>query len=373
MKSSLLIGSFVIAVSSALAAPNAPSTPPIPSAPPTAPAAPAAPAAPTAPKPAVSASSHVTVTIEAGGKKETHEIDLGNTPMLKIDGPIKLEGGADAPHRGEAGTLTLTSAAKNLSNIVVSGGSLILNSGPTPWLGVTVDEVSDELRAQLPIERGAGLVVRSVVPDGPAAQAGLQIHDVLVKLDDQLLVNGNQLSALVRMKKDGEKARLTYFRGGKSSTTEAQIRMREEAYTGNTTINTTISGGIFQPERTAEMMVVDKDGHVLVSRTPPDLSAVTAKVERILRAAGVDDKTITETERTIAEAARAASSAVSSIESAGGDAASQIKNATDQVARSMEKARAAAEQARKKGEEARGRIEKQLEKQPDPKKNPPAE
>jgi len=365
MKSSLLIGSFVIAVSSALAAPNAPSTPPIPSAPPTAPAAPAAPAAPTAPKPAVSASSHVTVTIEAGGKKETHEIDLGNTPMLKIDGPIKLEGGADAPHRGEAGTLTLTSAAKNLSNIVVSGGSLILNSGPTPWLGVTVDEVSEELRAQLPIERGAGLVVRSVVPDGPAAQAGLQIHDVLVKLDDQLLVNGNQLSALVRMKKDGEKARLTYFRGGKSSTTEAQIRMREEAYTGNTTINTTISG--------AEMMVVDKDGHVLVSRTPPDLSAVTAKVERILRAAGVDDKTITETERTIAEAARAASSAVSSIESAGGDAASQIKNATDQVARSMEKARAAAEQARKKGEEARGRIEKQLEKQPDPKKNPPAE
>ena len=365
MKSSLLIGSLVIAISSALAAPNAPSTPPIPSAPPTAPAAPAAPAAPTAPKPAVSASSHVTVTIEAGGKKETHEIDLGNTPMLKIDGPIKLEGGADAPHRGEAGTLTLTSAAKNLSNIVVSGGSLILNSGPTPWLGVTVDEVSDELRAQLPIERGAGLVVRGVVPDGPAAQAGLQIHDVLVKLDDQLLVNGNQLSALVRMKKDGEKARLTYFRGGKSSTTEAQIRMRDEAYTGNTTINTTISG--------AEMMVVDKDGHVLVSRTPPDLSAVTAKVERILRAAGVDDKTITETERTIAEAARAASSAVSSIESAGGDAASQIKNATDQVARSMEKARAAAEQARKKGEEARGRIEKQLEKQPDPKKDPPAE
>ena len=365
MKSSLLIGSLVIAISSALAAPNAPSTPPIPSAPPTAPAAPAAPAAPTAPKPAVSASSHVTVTIEAGGKKETHEIDLGNTPMLKIDGPIKLEGGADAPHRGEAGTLTLTSAAKNLSNIVVSGGSLIFNSGPTPWLGVTVDEVSDELRAQLPIERGAGLVVRSVVPDGPAAQAGLQIHDVLVKLDDQLLVNGNQLSALVRMKKDGEKARLTYFRGGKSSTTEAQIRMRDEAYTGNTTINTTISG--------AEMMVVDKDGHVLVSRTPPDLSAVTAKVERILRAAGVDDKTITETERTIAEAARAASSAVSSIESAGGDAASQIKNATDQVARSMEKARAAAEQARKKGEEARGRIEKQLEKQPDPKKDPPAE
>ena len=365
MKSSLLIGSLVIAISSALAAPNAPSTPPIPSAPPTAPAAPAAPAAPTAPKPAVSASSHVTVTIEAGGKKETHEIDLGNTPMLKIDGPIKLEGGADAPHRGEAGTLTLTSAAKNLSNIVVSGGSLIFNSGPTPWLGVTVDEVSDELRAQLPIERGAGLVVRSVVPDGPAAQAGLQIHDVLVKLDDQLLVNGNQLSALVRMKKDGEKARLTYFRGGKSSTTEAQIRMREEAYTGNTTINTTISG--------AEMMVVDKDGHVLVSRTPPDLSAVTAKVERILRAAGVDDKTITETERTIAEAARAASSAVSSIESAGGDAASQIKNATDQVARSMEKARAAAESARKQAEEARGRIEKQLEKQPDPKKDPAAQ
>jgi hypothetical protein len=353
MKSSLLINSLMIAVSSALAAPNEP----------TAPSTPAPPAKP----PTVSASSHVTVTIESGGKKETHEIDLGNTPTLKIDGPIKLEGGADAPHRGDAGTLMVTSAAKYLSNIV-SGGTVLLNSGPAPWLGVTVDEVSEELRAQLPIERGAGLVVRSVVPDGPAAQAGLQIHDVLVRLDDQLLVNGNQLSALVLMKKDGDKARLTYFRGGKSSTTEAQIRMRQEAYTGSTTF----SGVTLQPERTAEMVVVDKDGHVLVSRTPPDLSAVTAKVEKILRAAGVEEKTIGETERTIEEAAKAAGSAVSSIESAGGDAASQIKNAADQVAKSLEKARAAAEQARKKAEEARERVEKQLEKRGDQTKAPAA-
>jgi exonuclease VII small subunit len=246
-----------------------------------------------------------------------------------------------------------------------------------------MEPVSEELLAQLPIEKGAGLILKSVVPDSPAARAGLQKNDVIVKLDDQLLINSNQLSALIQMKKDGEKVRLTYFRGGKSSTAEAQIQMHQEDYTGSTFV----SGGTLTfssptldnlPRATVdkhgndlgEMVVVDKDGHVLITKTQPDLGAVTAQVEKILRAAGVDDKTITQTELAIAEAAKATSSAASSIGNAAGDAASQIKNAKDQVAKSLEKARAAAEQAQKKVEEARERVEKQLEKRGDQTKAP---
>jgi len=375
MKSFLLISSLVIAVSSALAVPNAPSTPPAPPAPPAAPAAPEAPAAPKPPA-AVSASSHVTVTIESGGKKETHEIDLGNAPTLKIEGPLKLENDTATPHRGGAGAsnspLEFTGAVKLLGGATASSAQF--TSGPAPWLGVTVDEVSEELRAQLPIEPGAGLLVRTVVPESPAAQAGFQKNDVLVELDDQLLINGNQLSALVRMKKDGEKVRLTYFRGGKRSTAEAQIRVHEGSTGAGNIFFGDSNNGLTSSSVSSfsGMVLTDKDGHVLISRTPPDLTAVTAQVEKILRAAGVDDKTIAETELTIEKAAKAASSAVSSIENAGGDAASQIKNATDQVAKSLEKARAAAEQARRKAEEARERAEK-LGKQPDPKKDPPAQ
>jgi len=358
MKSTLLISSLVVAVSSAFAAPNEPAAPSTP--------------APVTKPPAVSASSHATVTIESGGKKETHEIDLGNAQTLNFSNTGSTEGG------------TLESALQTAaSNILttIGAGSWQIDPGPKPWLGVTMEPVSDELRAQLPLDEGAGLILRNVSPDGPAAKAGLQKNDVLVKLDDQLLINGNQLSALVQMKKDGEKVRLTYFRGGKSSTAEAQIRMHEGVYTGTTTINPgtlTITGGALTLNALSnlgEMVVTDKDGHVLISRTPPDFGALTAEVEKILRAAGVDDKTIAETELTIEKAAKAASSMASSgiIGNADGDAASQLKNATDQVAKSLEKARAAAEQARKQAEETRDRLEKQSDKQGDPKKTPPSQ
>lgn len=45
----------------------------------------------------------------------------------------------------------------------------------------------------------------------------LQEHDILLKMDDQILVNLEQLSVLVRGKKKGDEVILTYLRGGKES------------------------------------------------------------------------------------------------------------------------------------------------------------
>jgi membrane-associated protease RseP (regulator of RpoE activity) len=351
MKSIPLLSFLAVAASSALAAPNEPAAPSTP--------------APVAKPAAVITSSHVTVTIESNGKKETHEIDLGNAPTI-APGALSVSSvsvdGAGTKAGATAAAAPLTFAPNSL---LFLNNALEIPPGPTPWLGVTMEPVSDELRAQLPIEKGAGLVLRSVIPDGPAAQAGLQKNDVLVKLDDQILVNGNQLCALVLMKKDGEKVRLTYFRGGKSSTTEAQIRLHQDPYTGTTTLNA--SGNL------GETVVVDKEGHVLISRNQPDLSAVTAQVEKILRAAGVDDKTVLETEGAIVDAAKAANSAASSIGSPDGDVARQLKNAADQVAKSLAKARAGAENARAATEHARKQVEEtreRLQKQSEPPKAP---
>jgi membrane-associated protease RseP (regulator of RpoE activity) len=342
MKPSLLISSLAIAAASALAAPNEPS-------------APATPAPST--KSAATVSSHVTVTIDSGGKKVTHEMDLGSNPTITMQAPHKVK-------------------------IESNGGEVQVTGKPEPWLGVAPDEVSEELRAQLPLEEGTGLILRSVTPDSPAAKAGLRKNDVLVKFDDQILTNARQLSALVHLKKDGEKARLTYFREGKSSAIEAQIgthaggESSEDPFNLSHLLNSVITGAIdtTSPLRLeSNMVIMDKDGHVLVTKTQPDLSAVTTRIEKILRAAGVDEKTINETEKTIIDAAKTASSVASSIGSADGDVASQLKNTADQVAKSLEKARAAAEHARKQAEDVRGHLEDQrerLEKQRDPQKSP---
>jgi serine protease Do len=95
------------------------------------------------------------------------------------------------------------------------------NEGPpememVTFLGVQTGSLSPTLNTQLGVAKGTGLVVVSIVEDS-AATGVLQEHDILLKLDDQILVNLEQLSVLVRNKKKGEKVSLTYLRGGKEN------------------------------------------------------------------------------------------------------------------------------------------------------------
>lgn len=64
-------------------------------------------------------------------------------------------------------------------------------------LGLRLSRASAVLRQQLALDRGAGLVVDEVTPTSAAHRAGFRQHDVLVKLDDQLLVLPEQFNALL--------------------------------------------------------------------------------------------------------------------------------------------------------------------------------
>jgi hypothetical protein len=95
------------------------------------------------------------------------------------------------------------------------------------FLGVTGERVSPAMNSQLKLPKGLGLVVTHVVPDGPAAEAGVQKHDVLHKLDDQLLVNFEQFAVLLRLHKPGETVTLSIIRGGEPMTITATLTERE--------------------------------------------------------------------------------------------------------------------------------------------------
>ncbi|HEU5080974.1 MAG TPA: PDZ domain-containing protein [Opitutaceae bacterium] len=94
------------------------------------------------------------------------------------------------------------------------------------FLGVETSPVSPALTAQLNLQKGAGLVVTHVVPESPAA-ASLQAYDVLLKLDDQLLIEPRQFSVLVRNRQEGDQVTLTYLRGGKQATATVKLTKHE--------------------------------------------------------------------------------------------------------------------------------------------------
>lgn len=94
------------------------------------------------------------------------------------------------------------------------------------FLGVQTSPVGPTLGAQLGLAKDHGLVVAEVVPESPAA-AVLQPHDILLKFNDQLLIDIRQLSVLVRGAKAGDEVILTYMRGGESATGKVKLGQKE--------------------------------------------------------------------------------------------------------------------------------------------------
>ncbi len=95
-----------------------------------------------------------------------------------------------------------------------------------PFLGVVTGPVSSTLCSQLGLVQGAGLVVNQIVPLSPVAGV-LALHDILVKLDDQLLIETNQLAVLVRSHKEGDEVTVTYLRGGKQATAKVRLALHD--------------------------------------------------------------------------------------------------------------------------------------------------
>lgn len=94
------------------------------------------------------------------------------------------------------------------------------------FLGVETAPVGRTLATQLGLPVDIGLVVARVSEGSPAASQ-LKEHDILMKFDDQLLIDTRQLSVLVRARKEGEEVPLTLYRGGKEITLKVKLGQRE--------------------------------------------------------------------------------------------------------------------------------------------------
>ena len=95
------------------------------------------------------------------------------------------------------------------------------------WLGVSVSPAPDALRHQLRLRQGTGLVVDFVEPKSPAHQAGLKQYDVLQKIDDQILINAEQFSVLVRLYKPSTEIKITLLHDGETQTISVKLAERE--------------------------------------------------------------------------------------------------------------------------------------------------
>ena len=82
-----------------------------------------------------------------------------------------------------------------------------------PYIGVSVLDVSDETQ-KYGLPKGAS--VQTVTDDGPAKAAGLQVNDIITKVDDTEITGRSDLVKTIGQCKPGQEITLTVYRQGQT-------------------------------------------------------------------------------------------------------------------------------------------------------------
>ena len=74
------------------------------------------------------------------------------------------------------------------------------------WLGVYIQDVTSDIKEAMDLESKRGVLVRDVVEDSPAEEAGIEQEDVIIEFSGQKVKDSSELTKLIRSSSPGEKA-----------------------------------------------------------------------------------------------------------------------------------------------------------------------
>lgn len=97
------------------------------------------------------------------------------------------------------------------------------------YLGVGIEVVTREKADALGLDRPAGALVNRVEPDSAAAEAGIEVGDVITAFNGRSVDVFSELPPLVGMVPPGEAARVDIFRWGDKITLDVVVRQLDEA------------------------------------------------------------------------------------------------------------------------------------------------
>jgi serine protease Do len=96
------------------------------------------------------------------------------------------------------------------------------------WLGVRIQDVTDDVAEAMGLEKVAGALVTDV-PEGPAAEAGMQAGDVILSFDGREVEDTRALVRQVGNTAVGKTVRVVVYRDGKTRTLKVTLGRREVA------------------------------------------------------------------------------------------------------------------------------------------------
>ncbi len=91
------------------------------------------------------------------------------------------------------------------------------------WLGVRLQQVTDEIAENLGLDKARGALVTDVDANSPAAKAKLQPGDVILSFDGKPIERSRQLPRLVAETPADKTVKVTFWRDGKEASADVKI------------------------------------------------------------------------------------------------------------------------------------------------------
>lgn len=97
------------------------------------------------------------------------------------------------------------------------------------YLGITIGDVDAAAAEAFGLEPGSGILIQQVQPDTPAAQAGVQHGDIVVKVDDRDVTNTREFIDYISRQEPGTEVQLEVLRDGERVQKTVELANRREA------------------------------------------------------------------------------------------------------------------------------------------------
>lgn len=211
-------------------------------------------------------------------------INPGNSggPLLNLNGEVIGINTAIIASGQGIGFAVPTEVAQNVIAQLQNKGEVTRG-----WLGVAIQDISDELAEYYDIENGEGALVTQVYKGDPADQGGIKVNDVIVSAKGESVQSSRDLTRIIAATPVGEKTTIGIVRGGKAKTVTVKLAKRdEERITANRALPEKTANDLgfnveaLSPEIASQLGLDEGEKGVVVSSVDPEGAAAKAGLSR---------------------------------------------------------------------------------------------
>ncbi len=151
------------------------------------------------------------------------------------------------------------------------------------WLGVSIQEVTEEIAQSFKLKEPKGALVAEVIEDSPAEKGGLERGDVIVGFADQEVDTPNELQRIVANTTPNKKVKVQIVRDGKNLTVTVKVGTMPSEFPETTKDVTTDLGLTVQtltPELAEQFDWTREETGVLITGVEPGSAGGEAGLRR---------------------------------------------------------------------------------------------